>query len=64
VDLSQAFLCEFQKKPWQHFAQGAAVKNKMDGVIERHHAKSSTGEVDPPAQIPRSVKILNALLVP
>ncbi len=54
----------FKKAVGNTLRKGAAVKNKMDGAVKDTLQKVLPGEVDRPAQIPRSVKIIIALLVP
>lgn len=44
--------------------KGAEVVNKVDGLVKDTAQKVLPGEADQPAQIPRSVKILIAILVP
>lgn len=44
--------------------KGAAVVNKVDGIVKDTTQKVLPGEIDQPAQLPRSVKIIIAILVP
>jgi len=44
--------------------KGAEVVNKVDGIVKDTTQKVLPGEADQPAQLPRSVKIIIAILVP
>lgn len=44
--------------------KGAEVVNKVDGIVKDTTQKVLPGEVDQPAQLPNSVKVIIAILVP